>query len=32
MDRLFFGNLLGYVSDVSEGRERMDLVQMMVTQ
>jgi hypothetical protein len=32
MDRLFFANLLMFVSDASEGKAKMDLVQMMVTQ
>ncbi|KAL1601077.1 hypothetical protein SLS59_005746 [Nothophoma quercina] len=32
MDRLFFENLLMYVSDASEGKGRLDLVQMLVTQ
>ncbi|XPS95040.1 hypothetical protein M3J09_004334 [Ascochyta lentis] len=32
MDRLFFENLLMYVSDASEGKGKLDLVQMLVTQ
>lgn len=32
MDRLFFENLLKYVSDASEGKTKLDLVQVMVMQ
>ncbi|KAH6618634.1 hypothetical protein C7974DRAFT_400527 [Boeremia exigua] len=32
MDRLFFENLLKYVSDASEGKVKIDMVQMLVTQ
>ncbi|KAJ4381042.1 hypothetical protein N0V86_003389 [Didymella sp. IMI 355093] len=32
MDRLLFENLLKYVSDASEGKGRLDLVQMLVMQ
>lgn len=32
MDRLFFENVLRYVSDASEGKGSLDMVQMLVTQ
>ncbi|KAK5467854.1 hypothetical protein LTS15_000827 [Exophiala xenobiotica] len=32
MDRLFFQNLLMYVSDVAEGKEKLSLLQVMLTQ
>ncbi|KIW65281.1 hypothetical protein, variant [Phialophora macrospora] len=32
MDRLFFQTLLLYLSDVSEGKERLDLLQVMIIQ
>lgn len=32
MDRLFFQNLLMYVSDVAEGKEKLDVAQIMLTQ
>ncbi|KIX98941.1 uncharacterized protein Z520_05402 [Fonsecaea multimorphosa CBS 102226] len=32
MDRLFFQNLLMYVSDISEGKEQISLLQIMLTQ
>ncbi|EXJ73992.1 uncharacterized protein A1O5_02286 [Cladophialophora psammophila CBS 110553] len=32
MDRIFFQNLLMYVSDVSEGKERLSLLQVMLMQ
>ncbi|KIW17101.1 hypothetical protein PV08_04292 [Exophiala spinifera] len=32
MDRLFFQNLLMYVSDVVEGKERLSILQVMLTQ
>jgi hypothetical protein len=31
MDRLFFTNLLRYISDVHEGKSSMDVLQLMVT-
>ena len=32
MDRLFFANVLGYVSDAAEGKVSMSLLQMMLMQ
>ena len=32
MDRLFFQNLLMYVSDVAEGKEKLSVLQVMLTQ
>jgi hypothetical protein len=32
MDHLFFLNLLMYISDVSEGKRKMDLIQIMLAQ
>lgn len=32
LDRLFFQNILMYVSDISEGKEKMSLGQVMLMQ